>query len=282
MNRGAGSISAGLISQHRLAHLPEGNLKKRAPSSVLRGDPVAYRREYQRVKGWPKEARRAHLKAWRATQPGFNWQRKSADGKLAQVKAWQKANRGLYLAMLRDWRARNPGYSKKWRDRNPGYSREYYSKNAEALRAYNIARYDPEKAKRATCACGTKINRPATSCIRCYRASIKTTPAAIQAQNRIHNAKRNAVVRGSPAAERIDPFEVFRRCGWRCEYCGEETPSELRGTHKRRAPELDHRIAVSRGGTHTIDNVTLACRLCNTRKRHRTPEEFVEWLATRS
>jgi len=37
---------------------------------------------------------------------------------------------------------------------------------------------------------------------------------------------------------------------------------------------MDHRIPLSRGGRHEIENITPACKPCNSRKHTRTEEEF--------
>ena len=36
-------------------------------------------------------------------------------------------------------------------------------------------------------------------------------------------------------------------------------------------PSIDHIVPLSKGGTHTWENVQLACRICNTKKRNLTP-----------
>ena len=51
-----------------------------------------------------------------------------------------------------------------------------------------------------------------------------------------------------------------------CIYCGREATS------------LDHKHPLSRGGTHTFDNLQLICADCNYAKRARTDEEFRAWL----
>ncbi len=79
---------------------------------------------------------------------------------------------------------------------------------------------------------------------------------------RIVKMVRRARVNGRES-ERINPFEVFIKAGWKCQQCGVETPRKLRGTHSDRAPELDHVIPIACGGTHTKDNVQLLCRKCN-------------------
>lgn len=68
------------------------------------------------------------------------------------------------------------------------------------------------------------------------------------------------------ACEPVNRIAVFNRDGWRCTYCGRETPRDLLGTREDRAPELDHRVPMALGGGHVEANVQLACRRCNARK----------------
>jgi 5-methylcytosine-specific restriction endonuclease McrA len=62
---------------------------------------------------------------------------------------------------------------------------------------------------------------------------------------------------------------VFLRDDGTCQYCG------------NRAESIDHVIPRSRGGEHVWENVAAACRLCNLRKRDRTPDEAGMRLARR-
>ena len=43
-----------------------------------------------------------------------------------------------------------------------------------------------------------------------------------------------------------------------------------RGTRYSNAPELDHRVPISKGGTHLYTNVQCACRDCNGKKSNRS------------
>lgn len=63
--------------------------------------------------------------------------------------------------------------------------------------------------------------------------------------------------------EYINVFRVFDRDGWRCQICGKKTPKKNRGTCYSNAPELDHRVPMSKGGGHIYENVQCACRKCN-------------------
>lgn len=98
------------------------------------------------------------------------------------------------------------------------------------------------------------------------------------AAGRMGSSRRRALLKGSEA-ECINPFEVFRAAGWRCEHCNKETPKEKRGTQEHSAPELDHIIPISKGGPHVLENTQLLCRKCNSEKSDKLPEE---WLAQTS
>ena len=63
--------------------------------------------------------------------------------------------------------------------------------------------------------------------------------------------------------EPVNVFKVFRRDNWHCQICGKITPKKNRGTRYSNAPELDHRIPISKGGGHLYSNVQCACRKCN-------------------
>lgn len=51
-----------------------------------------------------------------------------------------------------------------------------------------------------------------------------------------------------------------------CPYC--DTPMHARDK------SLDHVLPITRGGSHSITNVVVCCRRCNSRKHARTPEEM--------
>ena len=68
-----------------------------------------------------------------------------------------------------------------------------------------------------------------------------------------------------PAIPKSVRDAVFERDGFACVYCGDE-----------RGPfDLDHKIPYSRGGEHTIENLTVACRTCNRSKGALTTEEWL-------
>jgi 5-methylcytosine-specific restriction endonuclease McrA len=90
------------------------------------------------------------------------------------------------------------------------------------------------------------------------------------AAKRVARATRKARMRGA-GIERIDPLAVFEAEGWMCYLCGVLTDKNKRGTYDPLAPELEHVIPLSKGGTHTRDNVRCACRRCNGLKADAMP-----------
>ena len=68
-------------------------------------------------------------------------------------------------------------------------------------------------------------------------------------------------------------FEIFRRDGYACRYCGRRAPAVIL--------EVDHQIPVSRGGTDHPDNLISACLDCNRGKgplmAEWEPDELAQW-----
>lgn len=71
--------------------------------------------------------------------------------------------------------------------------------------------------------------------------------------------------------EPVSKLQVFERDRWRCYLCGCDTPRHLSGTMEPNAPELEHVVPLSAGGSHSYDNVRCACRRCNREKGAGTP-----------
>jgi 5-methylcytosine-specific restriction endonuclease McrA len=71
-------------------------------------------------------------------------------------------------------------------------------------------------------------------------------------------------------APAVNRREILRRDHHTCQYCG--SPKHL---------TLDHVLPRSRGGTHTWNNVVIACAPCNGRKGDRTPQEAGMSLKTK-
>lgn len=68
--------------------------------------------------------------------------------------------------------------------------------------------------------------------------------------------------------------EVSRRCRYKCAYCGVSINSINEDTGERVGGVIDHIIAISKGGTDDIENLTLACRRCNSDKSNKEVEHW--------
>lgn len=115
------------------------------------------------------------------------------------------------------------------------------------------------------------FGRPRSTCSKGCASTLKS--------HLISTRKRNGeMARGKHIArakhygvefEYIKPNQVFNRDGWKCQICGCDTPASLRGLLNHNAPSMDHIIPLSRGGTHTYDNIQTACRTCNCKKSNK-------------
>jgi 5-methylcytosine-specific restriction endonuclease McrA len=61
-------------------------------------------------------------------------------------------------------------------------------------------------------------------------------------------------------------LEIAERDQWACQLCWQPLIPDLRGQRVPDAPEIDHIVPVSKGGSHTRENLQLLCRRCNGRK----------------
>ena len=82
-----------------------------------------------------------------------------------------------------------------------------------------------------------------------------------------YEARRRARNAGAPIIERIDRTAIIIRDDSTCYLCGRVlTPEQV---------TLDHVVALSVGGTHTADNLRVACRPCNASKGKHPLEQFL-------
>ena len=95
--------------------------------------------------------------------------------------------------------------------------------------------------------------------------SVELRAPAVVRMHRAHVPHRTTI--------RFGRANVFRRDGFACQYCSEVLhPREL---------TFDHVVPRARGGRTDWENIVTCCRVCNDRKRDRTPDEAGMKLARR-
>lgn len=67
----------------------------------------------------------------------------------------------------------------------------------------------------------------------------------------------------------INIYNIYKRDRWKCGICGGKVNKHLKYPHQL-SPSLDHIIPLSRGGSHTPENVQLAHLRCNLSKGSKT------------
>lgn len=83
-----------------------------------------------------------------------------------------------------------------------------------------------------------------------------------------YSARRRALKLKNGPVKEFDHLEIFERDSWICQLCQGLVNQELRFPDSK-AASLDHITPVSKGGTHTQDNVQLAHLYCNISKGNR-------------
>lgn len=182
---------------------------------------------------------------------------------------------------------------------------EYRQRVRAADRRYKEKHPDREKESRARRNAAKKEQRAKYDRIRLDRIQAAATPEDAERLNRLREARRRAdatmrarypelfKVRKRSWYERkgrlrfekrraemygvryetVRLDEVLKRDGAWCYLCGRNVPREY--------VTLDHVVPLVRGGSHTYDNVRIACRFCNSRKGKRLLSEL-DWYRSDS
>lgn len=145
-------------------------------------------------------------------------------------------------------------YTARNAERNRERCRSYYAKNREARLAKQAeyAANNQERVKQYQVG---------------YAKSEEGRRRRTASTHKRRAAKAASVIKAT-AAQIASLFASATRCF----YC-----SRAFGEGRCKAT-LEHRVALSRGGTHDIDNLVIACFSCNARKSARPEAEFLKML----
>lgn len=119
------------------------------------------------------------------------------------------------------------------------------------------------------------LHRTCNECGNKYISTKRTVYCTDACAKRVQNRIKHAIEKAHPAyieRESIARYVVYTKHGLHCAVCGIETIGE---PGQLDAPEIDHIIPLSKGGSHTYDNIQLLCRMCNIKKGSKAPSEYV-------
>lgn len=134
------------------------------------------------------------------------------------------------------------------REKMPDYQRGYWIRNQERLREYHHQYYEANKEK-------GKVQR-------------KEWQQAHLLSCRESNDRRRAHKQGTRTG-RVNYKRILERDGYHCYICEDVvTPDQV---------SFDHKTPLSRGGTHTENNIKVAHKICNFRKGTRLLEEMTPY-----
>lgn len=125
---------------------------------------------------------------------------------------------------------------------------------------------ESRKAQARTVRAVTKAVRLCRHCGRAMPGKMRSDARYCSAacNSHAHHQTRKASARIGAKQERIDRASIIERDGGICHICGDLVPEAL--------ITIDHVVPLAEGGTHTHDNLAVACLPCNCSKGARSVE----------
>lgn len=111
------------------------------------------------------------------------------------------------------------------------------------------------------CGCSHMAKRKSARCAVCAKN-------AANRWRKKNKKKRMAIMRGAKYGISFADKDIFKRDKWICKLCGCKV--QKKDIYADNAAEIDHIVAVSKGGPHIPSNVQTLCRKCNIDKSNAT------------
>lgn len=176
------------------------------------------------------------------------------------LKKRRDANRDAFNAQARSYRARDP---EKFRLKDRIYRDKYREKRKDQwAKWYATHKEERRSAWRKWHQLNGEERR------RYIRQWHHEHPEAW----RHHNAKRRALQNNAAMGD-LEKIKAWRK-SWRqelfvqCYWCKDDFPTS-------RCHE-DHKIPLSKGGPHSLENLVIACAVCNHSKHDKLPDEWLK------
>lgn len=183
----------------------------------------------------------------------FHNNKSSKDGKANQCKSCAKKykSKKIFKSKLPENRKiyyhKNKEHINSLRSYNSDNYKLRYLNNKDKIKSYNKKYYDNNK-------CLVKIKQKE------YRLNNKEVIL-------VRNRARRELIKNFKISQR-DIINLLNLFDNKCYYCGI-------GVKRGINLHLDHKLPLSKGGQHEINNLVPACITCNLRKGTKTSEEFL-------
>ena len=171
-----------------------------------------------------------------------------------------------YKQKQKEWREQNPDYMKEWHKNNPEYQKEWAKIHPHYGRDRSRKQRGTIEYNRECEVCGKSFISPFSYALTCSKECSKF----FKRNGRIGRMK--ILKENGELDTSITLDGLIERDNEVCHICGEKINKE---DYKYKNgyicvgasyPTIDHVIPVSKGGTHTWNNVRLAHMVCNARK----------------
>jgi 5-methylcytosine-specific restriction endonuclease McrA len=177
------------------------------------------------------------------------WYRANHDRALAYAEQYRKVNTEKVCESTRRWRAKSQDKIKESR-------RQYYQEHKEQCHVRFRQWYQSHRSEQlARMEAFRKVHPDYFS----------DWDDRNREKKRGSTNKRRAILRKVTVGE-VSREEVFRRDRGICHICGKKLTPQMW--------HLDHLIPLSKGGSHTPENVAVACPRCNIRRGNHGPAQL--------
>lgn len=149
------------------------------------------------------------------------------------------------------------------------YQKDYRAANLEYLKDLRRRRYRENRGREVAAQAAYRDDEQ-----RREEARLRTRAwVAANRERASDSARRRRARKRGVAYEPINTLRVAERDGWICGICGGAIEPALRYPEPL-SKSLDHALPLSRGGSHTYDNVRITHLVCNIR-RNAARNEFL-------